>query len=186
MNAEVQTAGEAIALHSELAGVRELVAPCIAPLPAPQPASLSIRIESARGFDDTNGWEILTRSAVERDGDILVRDVCTAGFDMLARAEAGSAKFTFRRALRSRSRVVNAALPLRTRLLVRSALVIYPAMWRAATRGRAPLHAAAVRAAGENLLLIGAGGVGKSTLVDLETAAGGAAMSDNLCVSDGE
>src|SRR6266536_856013 len=96
----------------------------------------------------------------------------TAGWEPLARGVFGH----------------DGSLVLRSRfhLLARSALLRYPALWRAGTRGRAPLHASACTAGdGRVALLAGPGGVGKSTLVSMELADGGRAVSDNVCVADG-
>src|SRR6266851_401564 len=56
----------------------------------------------------------------------------------------------------------------------------------ASVRGRAPLHAVACTTGDAVTLLAGPGGVGKSTLLQLELAHGGRATSDNLCVADGQ
>jgi hypothetical protein len=58
-------------------------------------------------------------------------------------------------------------------------------MWWAGRLGRAPLHAFACTAGKRVPVLAGPGGVGKSTLLATELEAGGQAVSDNLCVSDG-
>jgi hypothetical protein len=73
----------------------------------------------------------------------------------------------------------------RGRLRFRAALIQFPAMWRAVLRGRAPLHAPACTAGPRTVLLTGASGVGKSTLIAQEVEAGGRAVSDNVVVTDG-
>jgi hypothetical protein len=52
-------------------------------------------------------------------------------------------------------------------------------------QGLAPLHVSVVEIDGVGVLLAGPGGVGKSSLVSRELAAGGRATCDNLAASDG-
>ena len=73
----------------------------------------------------------------------------------------------------------------RFHLLARAVLIQYPALWWAGTRGRAPLHACAFAGAGGGPLLTAASGVGRSTLVARELAAGASCTGDNLAVGDG-
>ncbi len=85
-----------------------------------------------------------------------------------------------------RSRLAAALLPSRFHLLVRSALLQYPALWWAGVRGGVPLHASALRLGAPHqdvvALLAGPGGVGKSTLLARELRFGGQATADNICV----
>lgn len=77
-------------------------------------------------------------------------------------------------------------LTARARLLDADVLLHYPALWRAGWRGRVPLHAGALQVNGRGVLVVGASGVGKTTLAAAECAAGAPFVSDNLVVSDGE
>ena len=60
----------------------------------------------------------------------------------------------------------------------------YPVLWRSGWRGRVPLHAGVLAAAGAVPLLAGPGGVGKSTVLRRAVAAGAVATADNMCSAD--
>ena len=77
------------------------------------------------------------------------------------------------------------ALRTRFRALRGQVLLHHPVLWWAAVRGLAPLHVSVLEIDGTAVLLAGPGGVGKSSLVARELAAGGRAVCDNLAVSDG-
>ena len=77
------------------------------------------------------------------------------------------------------------ALRTRFRALRGQVLLHHPVLWWAAVRGLAPLHVSVLDIDGTSVLLAGPGGVGKSSLVARELAAGGRAVCDNLAVSDG-
>ena len=148
-------------------------------------ASVVVNIESTNRAFDTSSWEPLTRSAWRLRDEVVMEDVCSSGFDLRLRCTPDDVEFTYR--WRPRLRGHAAAQLLRTRftLLARAVLIQYPALWRASIRGRAPLHASGCTVGDLRPLLAGPGGVGKSTLMAQELAAGGQAISDNLCVSDG-
>jgi hypothetical protein len=147
--------------------------------------TILLRVEETRRPFDTSGWKSLNRGAWQRDGAVIIEDVCTSGFDVHVRCLEDGPRFTFRWRPRNRTRVAAAALPSRAHLLTRAVLLQYPAMWWAGTKGRAPIHGAAVVAGGTSALLAGPGGVGKTTLIMRETAAGGRATGDNVSVADG-
>jgi hypothetical protein len=154
----------------------------------PDTARIRITVEQHRDAFHTGGWEPLARGVAGRDGSIVLRNLLSTGFDLRVdpAADGGTVAFTFRWRPARRERAMALALRSRFHLLARSALLRYPAMWWAGTRGRAPLHAAACTAGDGNVaLLAGPGGVGKSTLVHVELVAGGSAIGDNVCVSDG-
>jgi hypothetical protein len=144
-----------------------------------------VRVEAGRAAFDLEGFEPLARGAWRRRETVVMENVCTSGFDLLYRREEGLPTFTFRWRPPLRDRLASAVAPSRSVLLVRAALMQYPVLWLAGTRGRALLHAAACTAGGATPLLAGPGGVGKSTLLAAELAAGARATCDNLCVSDG-
>jgi hypothetical protein len=148
-------------------------------------SSLTIRVEREGGAFATRGWEPLTRGAWCRSGAVVVEDVCASGFDLHLRCSGERALFTFRWRPPLRERAASVALRSRFVLLARAALLHYPALWWAGALGRPPLHAVVCIAGGATPLLAGPGGVGKSTLLAAELAAGGAATGDNLCVVDG-
>ena len=154
----------------------------------PDTARIRIRVESHRDAFHTGGWEPLARGVAGRDGSMVLRNLLSSGFDLRVdpSADGGTVAFTFRWRPPRRERAMALAMRSRFHLLARAVVLRYPALWWAGTRGKAPLHAA-VCTAGEQrtVLLAGSGGPGKSTLVNLELAGGGSAVSDNLCVSDG-
>ncbi len=157
----------------------------------PSAGTVLIRVEASRDPFDTAGWEPIARGASGNHGSLVLRNLLSTGFDL--RVDTGTAgtaalppRFTFRWRPGRRERAMALALRSRFHLLARSALLRYPALWAAGTRGRAPLHASACTAGNNGVaLLAGPGGVGKSTLVAKELAAGGSAICDNVCVSDG-
>ncbi len=185
----VRTAGEQLAVECEpydlAAVVRECADGTIAEaMPGVEP-TVVVRVEDSRLPFDTRGWVRLSRDSWQRGGRVVVEDVCTSGLDMLVVVESGIPHFTFRRRPPVRTRAASVLLPARARLLTRAALVQYPALWWAATRGRAPVHAPAVSADGTTPLLVGTSGVGKTSLILREVSLGGRATGDNVSVSDG-
>ena len=145
---------------------------------------------------ELNGWDPLTRGAYHHEGNLVLINACGSGFDLrfTLSPDCRHAKIRVEARYRPPIRDRVAALALRSRfhLLTRAVLLQYPALWAAGTRGRMPLHAAALRIGTEVLLLAGPGGVGRSTML-LEAlgssdAAGDTrcACSDNLSVSDGQ
>lgn len=149
------------------------------------PASVRVRVEEDRGPFDTSGWEVLARGAWQRNGDVVLENACTAGFDLHLRCTQDQATFTYRWRPPARERAAARVLRSRFHLLARAVLLQYPALWWAATRGRAPLHATACTAEGSSVLVAAPSGVGRSTLVLQELERGERATGDNLAVSDG-
>jgi hypothetical protein len=184
----VETAGERLAIDSELDWVAELIAEgCDGEL---RPggigaASVSVHVEKDRRAFDTSGWQPLTRGAWRRDGLVVVENVCTAGFDMHLSRSDERVELTFRWRPPRRDRAAARVLRSRFHLLARAALIQYPALWRAGTRGRVPLHASACRIAGATPMLAAASGVGRSTLLVQELEGGASCTGDNLAVGDG-
>ena len=188
MKGMLETVGERLEIISALPWVDELIDEASdgmlrsAGFEAP---TVLVDIESTNQPFDTIDWEPLTRGAWRSPDAVVMEDVCSSGFDLRLRTSLDGAEFTLRWRPRLRGRA--AALLLRSRfiLLARAVLLQYPALWRATIRGRAPLHASAFTAGDMRPLLAGPGGVGKSTLLTQELAAGGQAICDNICVSDG-
>jgi hypothetical protein len=144
-----------------------------------------VRVERVRDPFPTSGWPLLTRGVLHRDGVVVARDVCTSGFDMRVQLVGDVPEFVFRRRPPARTRLAAVVLSERACLLTREILLQYPVMWWATVQGRAPLHGSVIDTGAAVVLLAGASGVGKSTLVANEVSAGAAAASDNLCVTDG-
>jgi hypothetical protein len=135
------------------------------------------------------GWAPLTRGAFCRNGDVVLTNACGSGFDLRVetRSSLGEQRIRVEARFRPPTRERIAARMLRSRfhLLTRAVLLQYPALWVAGLRGLTPLHAAAVTVGDAVPLLVGPGGVGRSTMLLPALAAGGQACSDNLCTSDG-
>lgn len=135
------------------------------------------------------GWAPLTRGAVHRDRSVVMTNACGSGFDLrvdhLGAAAHPRVRVEARFRPPTRERLASWGLRSRFHLLARATLVQYPALWAAGTRGRVPVHAAAVRVGDDVALLAGPGGVGRSTLLLRSLEDGGLACADNLCVSDG-
>jgi hypothetical protein len=153
---------------------------------------MRVAVEESHEPFDTVDWNRLSRDAWVRDGQVVIRDVVTSGFDLRLRLDSGPGRggavpeFAFRWRPPARTRAASALLRARGRLLVRAALVQYPTLWVAALSGRAPVHASCItgHSAGP-VLLVGPSGVGKTTLVVTETARGGWATTDNLGIGNG-
>jgi len=185
----LDTAGERLSIVSELGWVGELAVEGAAgelrPADRARGASVHVRVESSSSAFDTRGWEMLTRGAWRRNGEVVVQNVCTAGFDLHLRCSPLGAEFTYRWRPPARDRAVARILRSRFHLLARSILLQYPVLWWAGTRGRAPLHASACIAAGATPMLTAPSGIGRSTVLFGEIAGGGRTTGDNLSVGDG-
>jgi hypothetical protein len=182
------TAGERVAIACALPWVGALIeeaAPTERDESGFGPATLTVDVESSKRAFDTAGWEPLTRGAWRRGGEVVIEDACSSGFDLRLHTAAEHPEFTFRWRPQLRGHAAARLLRSRFILLSRSVLLQYPALWSASLRGRAPLHATVCTAGDIHPLLAGPGGVGKSTLLTQELAAGGGAIGDNICVSDG-
>lgn len=149
-------------------------------------AAPTLRIVIERGHDAfrLDGASVLTRDAWSLGDRVVCRNVCGSGFDLSF--ELGEV-MTFRYRWRPPARERAAKLALRSRfhLLARAALLQYPAMWVAGTKGRVPLHAPVFATPSSAPLLAGPSGVGKSTILQRELASGALAICDNLSVADG-
>ncbi len=192
MRATVRTAGVLAGVDSDLPWVDRLLAECCGNELSGVGSSvdrshdeLHINIETSAEPFDTSGLTPLTRGAWGGDAEVVIRDVCTSGFDMRLAVSAGRARATYRWRPPAATHMAAWGLRSRFHLLVRSALLHYPAMWWASTRGAVPLHAPACATAGTVVLLAGPPGVGKTTLLLDELARGARATSDNLSVTDG-
>jgi hypothetical protein len=188
MRASLDTAGVRLDVRCELDWAARLITEGAAgELRAPDShAAATVRVEADRCPFDTAGWRLLTRGTWERDGELVLTDVCTTGFDLRVTLDADRPVFVYRWRPQPRSRAAAWALRSRFHLLARAALIQFPALWWASELGRAPLHASAVETAGATLLVAAPSGVGRSTLLVRELEHGGRATGDNLGVSDGE
>jgi hypothetical protein len=166
----------------------------------PRPPDVRVTVEPVTAAFDVRGWEVLTRGAWRRQGQVIMQNACSSGLDLLVTAATPTLEITARWRPAATVRAASAVLRARSRLLLRAVLLQYPALWRSQQRGRVPLHAsvcgtggsagsaAAQESCGKGgrvVLLAGPGGTGKSTLVTGELARGAVATCDNLCVTDG-
>lgn len=182
------TAGERLSIESALPWVMDVLAECAGGelrTAHETDASIHVRVEADRRAFPTGGWELLTRHAWRRSGELVMENACTAGFDLHLRCAPDGAHFTFRWRPPMRDRAAARLLRSRFHLLARALMVQYPALWWAGTRGRAPLHASACTTPSATPLLAAAGGVGRSTVILRELDAGGVATGDNIAVGDG-
>ena len=186
---ELATAGERLTIASELDWVARLVEEGAAGELRPRSEdapSIVIVVEADQRPFPTSGANVLSRDAWSGAGTVVVRNVCGSGFDLaFEEREDDLPMFTFRWRPPHRERLAARALRARFHLLARAVLMQYPAMWWAGTKGRVPLHAPAYTTGSISPLLVGPGGVGKSTLLGLELQGGGRAVSDNVSVGDG-
>jgi hypothetical protein len=189
MRAGLDTAGERLMVESSLGWVADLIEEGaggeLRPLHDPAPSML-VRVEPERKPFETRGWRPLTRGAWERDGEVVIEDACTAGFDVRVRCEDEYVELTYRWRPPLRSRAAAWLLRSRFHLLARAVLIQYPALWVAGSRGRAPLHASACEVEGSVALVTAPSGIGRSTIVLDELRAGALSTGDNLAVADGE
>ena len=187
MRATVQTAGERVDVDCRLRWLSRLLEEGTAGLHADDGApDVTVRVDTSAAAFETGGWEVLTRGAWRRPGQVVILNACSSGLDLLVTATGPALDVVARWRPPLSGRAAAAVLRSRSALLLRAVLLQYPAMWWSGQHGRAPLHASVCTIGdGRAVLIAGPGGVGKSTLVNAELNRGGAATSDNLCVSDG-
>jgi hypothetical protein len=147
--------------------------------------SVNVSVESARSAFETRGWNPVGRGAWQRDGEVVVENACTSGFDLRLRCGPDSVELTYRWRPPTRDRAAALALRSRFHLLARAVLMQYPALWWAGVRGRAPMHASAWTNGGSTPLVTAPSGIGRSTLLRHELELGSCATGDNLAVGDG-
>ncbi|WP_163505800.1 hypothetical protein [Fodinicola acaciae] len=156
------------------------------PVPYLTDADIRVTVSHDRAAFDTTGWEPLTRGAYRREGRVVLHNACGSGFDLHVCADTEELAVQARWRPPHRERLAALLLRSRFHLLARAVLLQYPAMWWAGRAGAVPLHAAAVTVGAATPLLVGPGGVGRSTLLLQAVENGGQACSDNLCVSAGD
>jgi hypothetical protein len=184
--ATIDTAGERVEIRCPTAWIGRLLAECASgAIDRPETGSMRVVVDAAREPFDPSHLSPIGRGAWADEGRLVARDVSGSGFDMSLVIDDGVPEFTFRWRPSARTLGLAAADRARARLLARAALLHYPALWVAGARGRAPIHAPALRTARDVVLHAGPSGVGKTTLIERETAAGSAATGDNVSVTDG-
>ena len=190
MHGRLQTAGEIVDIDCRVDWVWSLLAEGAggglvgAPVDGP-PSTMRLLVEAdRRAFDDRRAV-VLTRGARLAGTAVIFDDACASGFSVHVQPVGDQLLVTARYHPEAKARAAAMLLRSRFHLIVRSVLIHYPALWWAGVHGRAPLHVSAFASSAGAVLLAGPGGVGKSTLVAAELAAGSIATADNLAVSDG-
>jgi hypothetical protein len=190
MRAQLSTGGEQVAVTCQLPWVADRLVEAADGRFEQQPAApptIRVLVESSSKAFPTAGLSRLSRDAWAARGQVVVRDVVTSGFDLHLRWQDSVPEMAFRWRPPMRTGAAAVVLRSRARLLLRAALLQFPVLWVAATRGRAPVHACASTAGPLGpALLVGPSGVGKTTLVEQEVRGGGRAATDNLGIGDGE
>lgn len=181
----IRTAGQNVDVDSALPWVSALLDESHG---RPQPPDdgggpdISVTIEKETRAFDTAGWAPLSRDSWDREGQVVIRDVCTSGFDMRMTLAPSGPDARFRWRPPPRSRALSYALRSRWHLLARAVLVQYPALWWAGVQDSVLIHAAVCSAGRSTPLIAGAAGVGKTTALMAQIQLGEKAVSDNLCV----
>lgn len=148
-------------------------------------ADVRLVVESSRAAFPNDRAMVLTRGAWLQDDAVVLEDACATGFTIRLEPRDGHLLIRARYRPSFRDTAGKILLSSRFRLVATAVLLNYPLLWWAGVHGRAPLHASSVATSSGPALLAGPGGVGKSTLVARQLAAGHRAASDNLVVSDG-
>jgi hypothetical protein len=186
----LRTAGQRVAVDGTADTLREVIAATGAAhlsteLSADLP-NVKVSLERSRQRFDTSGCETVTRGAwTNQRGEALIESVGGSGFSQLWSVSEDGLHVRSRWTPTTTEAAASRLLPSRFRTLRAQVLVHYPALWLAIQQGFAPLHVSVVEIGGVSVLLAGPGGVGKSTLVALELAAGARATCDNIAVCDG-
>lgn len=183
----LQSAGESMVFDCALDWVAELIGEGSARelRDVDTPASVQVSVDSSRDAFDIRGWCRLTRGAWRREGEVVLENACTSGFDLHAACNPAGLELTFRWRPPARDRTAALLLRSRFHLLARAVLMQYPALWSAGSRGRVPLHASAWTNGQSTPLVTAASGIGRSTLLLHELDSGSRATGDNLAVGDG-
>src|SRR5688572_29224571 len=95
----LDTAGVRVSVDSSLPWVQKLIAEGAGQELDPRcarDASVMVRVEDDHRPFDTSGWQRVTRGAWAKDGEVVVENACTAGFDLRLRYTPSYATFTYR------------------------------------------------------------------------------------------
>ncbi len=148
--------------------------------------NLMVSLEEGRRRFDISRCEPITRGVWATDrGEAIIESAGGSGYHQVWCIDEDGLRVSARWAPTAKERVAARLLPARHQALSGQVLVHYPALWLAMQQGLAPLHVSVVEIDGLAVLLAGPGGVGKSSLVSRELAAGGRATCDNLAACDG-
>lgn len=183
----LHTAGQRVAVEGAPDAIRAVIAATGgAEIAGADLPNLVLSLEKGRRRFDTGGCEPITRGVWATDrGEAIVESIGGSGYSQLWCIDADGLRVSTRWTPTAKEAAAARLLPARHRALSGQVLVHYPALWLAMQQGLAPLHVSVVEIDGVAVLLAGPGGVGKSSLVSRELAAGGRATCDNLAACDG-
>jgi hypothetical protein len=182
----LHTAGQRVAVEGPEDAVRAVIAAtggaeiACADLP-----NLVLSVERSRRRFGTAGEPITRGAWATGHGEAIIESVGGSGFSQHWSVDEDGVRVTSRWTPTAKETAAARLLPARHRALCGQVLVHYPALWLAMQQGFAPLHVSVVEIDGVALLLAGPGGVGKSSLVSRELAAGARATCDNLAACNG-
>lgn len=184
MQGTLETAGERIRLDVAIGWIADLVEETAgSSLVRTDDGDATMRVVVERDRRPFPGGMI--GRGLRRSGrDVVIEDAAQTGFDMLVRPWDTPPTFVLRWRPTPQMRMLRAAAPARWRLRVGTALTQYPAIWRAITVARAPLHAACFAIEQGTALVVGAPGSGKSSALTAEGSPDLLPVTDNLCVAD--
>ena len=166
-----------------------------APQEPPTFGRVRLGVESSGSAFATDGLARFSRDVFgDGEGVAVVRNAGASGFDLRIEVADTGTRIAARWRPGRREQVLSRVMKARQRLLLAQALIHYPALWQASQfvddhpggHGSfgVPLAGCLLQIGGKGVLLTGPSGVGKSTLVGQEIAAGAIAVSDNLLVLD--
>lgn len=183
----LHTAGQRVMVEGAPGAVRAVIAATGgAEVASADLPNLVLSLENGRRRFDTARCEPITRGVWSTDrGEAIIESVGGSGYHQLWCIDEDGLRVSTRWAPTAKETAAARLLPARHRALSGQVLVHYPALWLAMQQGLAPLHVSVVEIDGFAVLLAGPGGVGKSSLVFRELAAGGRATCDNLAACDG-
>jgi hypothetical protein len=188
----VRSAGCLVQIESEVPATSRALADAtggatLAATAAPSAPDVLLTIERSRRPFDIAGMRPVTRGCwSDAGGRTVIENVGGSGFSQLWHAGGDSLEIRTRWMPTVLGNVAARTMPTRFRLLRAQVLLHYPILWWSmVTASTAPVHVSAVELHGVGVVLAGPGGVGKSTLVAAELAAGHTATCDNLAVTDG-
>ncbi|HEX4698984.1 MAG TPA: hypothetical protein VH857_06455 [Actinomycetes bacterium] len=181
----LQTAGEVVEVDAAGSWATEVVRDLPPRAPAPHDGPPTVRVRDGWPEQLLASGRRMGRGMRAHGGAVALTSACSSGVDLDVRATDVVVSVLAARRPTIREATLHRVLPERARLLTADVLLHYPAIWRSGWRGRAPLHAGALVVGGLGVLVVGASGVGKSTLAMAEVGSGATFVSDNLVVSDG-
>jgi hypothetical protein len=185
MRTVLQTAGEVVEVDASGSWATEVVRDLPPRVPGLHDEPPTIRVRDGWPEQRLTRGRLMGRGVTATDGAVALTSACSSGVDLDVRATDDVVSVLADRRPTFREATLHRVLADRARLLTADVLLHYPAIWRSGWRGRAPLHAGALVVGGLGVLVVGASGVGKSTLALAEVGSGATFVSDNLVVSDG-